>query len=141
VKLLDTMLVVYARDPKSEFNKWAVHQIADAVRADGAGMNAVSLAELCAGDGVDESAVAAAIESFGIQLLDVPFAAAERCGAAYRIYRHKRKTESDKDSPRMPLPDFFIGAHAEVAGLELVTNDAPRFKNYFPAVKLITPSK
>lgn len=38
-----------------------------------------------------------------------------------------------------PLPDFFIGAHAEVEGLTLITRDAARFQTYFPNVKLIVP--
>jgi len=38
-----------------------------------------------------------------------------------------------------PLPDFYIGAHAEVDDLTLVTRDAARYKTYFPNVTLISP--
>jgi predicted nucleic acid-binding protein len=38
-----------------------------------------------------------------------------------------------------PLPDFYIGAHAEVEQLTLITRDAARYRTYFPAVALITP--
>lgn len=38
-----------------------------------------------------------------------------------------------------PLPDFFIGAHAAVAGLTLITRDSKRYQTYFPSVSLIAP--
>lgn len=38
-----------------------------------------------------------------------------------------------------PLPDFLIGAHAAVAGLDLITRDARRFRTYYPSVNLICP--
>ena len=38
-----------------------------------------------------------------------------------------------------PLPDFFIGAHAEAEGLTHLTRDAARYRTYFPQVSLIAP--
>ena len=37
------------------------------------------------------------------------------------------------------LPDFFIGAHAQADGYQLLTRDAGRYKTYFPKIKLICP--
>jgi hypothetical protein len=39
----------------------------------------------------------------------------------------------------VPLPDFFIGAHAQVEDWKLVTRDPERVRTYFPTVELIVP--
>jgi hypothetical protein len=52
---------------------------------------------------------------------------------AFVKYRRAGGTKSS------PLPDFYIGAHAETEGLTLVTRDAPRYRTYFPSLALITP--
>lgn len=40
---------------------------------------------------------------------------------------------------RSPLPDFYIGAHAAIGGIALLTRDTNRYKTYFPKVALISP--
>jgi predicted nucleic acid-binding protein len=40
----------------------------------------------------------------------------------------------------VPLPDFFIGAHAELMRWKLATRDVERYRLYFPAVELIEPA-
>lgn len=62
-----------------------------------------------------------------------PWPAAFFAGRAFAEYRRRG---GDR---RSPLPDFFIGAHAALAGLRLLTRDASRYRTYFPAVELITP--
>lgn len=74
-----------------------------------------------------------AIRKAGFHLLEIPREALFLAGKAFLTYR-KRKGEK-----KSPLPDFFIGAHAAVLGLGLITRDVPRFRSYFPTVKLISP--
>ena len=40
---------------------------------------------------------------------------------------------------RSPLPDFYIGAHAAIEGLTLLTRDAKRYRCYFPALRVVAP--
>lgn len=63
----------------------------------------------------------------------VPYEAAFLAGKAFLSYRRKAGTK------RSPLPDFFIGAHAAVAGYHLLTRDAARYRTYFPKLPLIAP--
>ena len=49
--------------------------------------------------------------------------------------RYRRRS----GSRRSPLPDFYIGAHASVAGLTLLTRDATRYRSYFPGLEIIAP--
>jgi len=136
--LLDTNVLIYASTAHSPFLEWSRRTIAAGVSADGAAVNAVSLAEICAGDAEPET-VADRLRSWGATLLDIPAAAAEPCAKAYKQYRARRRAESGLDAPALPLPDFFIGAHAQVMGWHLATVDEGRFRTYFPSVTLLAP--
>ncbi len=135
--LLDTNVLISAFDAESPFSAWARDVIADAVGSEGAAINAVSLAEICVGD-AEPATVADRVRSWGVEILDVPAAAADVCARAYRRYRKRRNPESGV--PAMPLPDFFIGAHAKIMGFTLATADKGRFKTYFPSVPLKMPT-
>lgn len=137
--LLDTNVLIYAGDAASPFHSWAADLIAGAVAGgEGVCANAVSLAELCVGDAHPDT-VAQRIEAWGVTLVSVPACAAAACAAAYVAYRARRKVESGKEAPAVPLPDFFIGAHAQVMGWTLATGDTARFRTYFPSLDLLHP--
>jgi predicted nucleic acid-binding protein len=138
VILLDTNVLIYASTPGSSFRSWARDVVAEAVSGDGAGTSVVSLAEICVG-AEEPEAVAETLRAWGVAVLDLPPAAAEPCARAYRRYREKRRAEARREAPAMPLPDFFIGAHAEVMGWAIATADEGRFRTYFPSVRLETP--
>jgi len=63
----------------------------------------------------------------------LPWEAAFLAGKCFLRYRKQGGTR------RSPLPDFFIGAHAAVEGLTLLTRDATRYRTYFPTLSLIAP--
>lgn len=64
----------------------------------------------------------------------LPWAAAYLAGRAHARYRRAGGTR------RSTLPDFFIGAHAAIEGMALLTRDAGRYGTYFPTVELISPA-
>jgi predicted nucleic acid-binding protein len=135
-----SVVLIYASDKQSEYCHWAKRIIAEGVSGEGAAVNAVSLAEICVGDEQPQS-VADRIRNWGVSILDIPAAASEACAKAYSAYRLRRKASLGKNAPAVPLPDFFIGAHAQVMGWTLATADEERFKTYFPKVPLKSPKK
>ena len=68
-----------------------------------------------------------------IRRLDLPWEAAHIAGQVFLRYRRQGGSKTS------PLPDFYIGAHAHVAGLRLLTRDARRYRTYFPKVELLAP--
>ena len=63
----------------------------------------------------------------------IPWEAAFLAAKCFLAYRRRRGKKSST------LPDFFIGAHAAVVGIPLLTRDIARYRTYFPRLKIITP--
>ena len=74
-----------------------------------------------------------ALDAMGVRVLELPREALFLTGKVYLKYRKNKGIKAS------PLPDFFIGAHASVSRLGLVTRDVARYKTYFPRVNLIHP--
>jgi predicted nucleic acid-binding protein len=138
--LIDTNVVIDACDASQANHTWAAGQIERAVTGDGGGINAVALAELCAGS-PSPADVEPEIRKLGLEIFDLPAAVSETCGAAYRRYVLARRASGGGIAPKIPLPDFFIGAHAQVMKWQLATRDTERISKYFPKVSLLTPKK
>ena len=78
-------------------------------------------------------AVDSMLSDLNIEVVPTPRAALFLAGKAYLRYRAAGGIRTGV------LADFFIGAHAAVEGLQLLTRDARRYRNYFPTIALITP--
>jgi len=63
----------------------------------------------------------------------LPWDAAFLAGQAFKIYLQVQGTKTS------PMPDFYIGAHALVGNLQLLTRDAARYRSYFPKLALVAP--
>ena len=136
--LFDTSVVIDARDAESPWHRWARQQIADANDDDAAAVNTIVVAE-AAVRVIDREHFPSHLEKMGLKLLPLPISVAAPAAQAYAKYLDRMKAEGKSAASRIPLGDFFIGAHAEAEGLKLVTRDPDRVKKYFPSVKLIVP--
>jgi predicted nucleic acid-binding protein len=139
VILVDTNVVIDARNSKSPFHRWAEELLARGLSTEGVALNAIVLAELSVGHN-DPKSIETELRAKGISILDVPAQASLICGNAYDKYRSSRRKSGGGGGSRVPLPDFFIGAHAELMGWKLATRDSERFRLYFPNVELIEPA-
>jgi hypothetical protein len=63
----------------------------------------------------------------------IPWEAAFLAGKVFLKYRRAGGNRTS------PLPDFFIGSHASVSAMPLVTRDPTRYRQYFPKLRLIAP--
>lgn len=63
----------------------------------------------------------------------LPWEAGFLAGKCFLTYRQRG------GSKRSPLPDFYVGAHAAVRGLTLLTRDATRYRSYFPLLRIVAP--
>jgi len=139
--LLDTNVVVDAQNKASSFYSWSNQLIAEGSSGDGVAINAITLGELCSEARVDSETLEAELHRADIRIIDVPARAAAICGRAYKHYRSARRKSGGGKAPSIPLPDFFIGAHAQLMGWKLATRDVERYRTYFPTVELIEPAR
>lgn len=130
--LVDTnvLLDVVTDDPV--WGDWSERQLEAAAARDRLAVNAVVYAELAIGFARIEE-VDAVLATADIAMADLPRPALFLAGKVFQAYRRRggRKTGV--------LPDFFIGAHAAIAGVPLLTRDTGRYRNYFPSLELIAP--
>jgi len=137
--LLDTNVIIDAHYGVDGHRVRAMNLISSAVNNNGAAINCMTLAELYAGPRRGED-IEEDMRRAGVAIFDLPVAAAAICGRAYRRYRLARARSRGGKAPSVPLPDFFIGAHAELMGWKLATRDVERYRIYFPGVELIEPA-
>lgn len=65
----------------------------------------------------------------------LPWEAGFLAGKCFQLYRRRGGARS------APLPDFYIGAHAAIRGLALLTRDEQRYRTYFPKLEILAPAR
>ena len=130
--LVDTNVILDVIENDPEWAVWSQSQLDAASLKFRLVINPVIYAELSiAYQRIEE--LEAMIESAGLRLESIPREALFLAGRVFLKYRQQRGTKSGV------LPDFFIGAHAAIAGIPLLTRDVSRYRTYFPSLKLIAP--
>jgi predicted nucleic acid-binding protein len=132
VILVDTnvLLDVVTDDPK--WAEWSQHRLEAASLSSRLAINGVIYAELSTRFGRIED-LDAMLESAGATLVEIPRQALFLAGKAFLSYRKSGGARTGV------LPDFFIGAHAAVAKVPLLTREPRRYRNYYPTAELIAP--
>jgi hypothetical protein len=111
---------------------WSSEALADAADAGRLVINPLVYAEVSIGfERIEELDQALPAETF--LRAPLPWAAAFLAGKCFVAYRRAGGER------RSPLPDFYIGAHAAVEGMPLLTRDPDRYRTYLPRLELISP--
>lgn len=130
--LVDTNVVIDFLVSDPVWLDWSVTTLARCRTLDAICINEIGYAELAARMD-SEATLRAALDTLGLTLERIPTAALFVAGQAFRQYRAA-------GGPRPSvLADFFIGAHAQAAQIQLLTRDVRRYRTYFPDVMLISP--
>ena len=130
--LVDTnvLLDVFTRDP--QWLAWSLAQLEEAALAGPLAINDVIYAETSTRyQNVDD--FDAALATIGVTVLPMSRIVLFVAGKAFTQYRRAGGIRTGV------LSDFFIGAHAAVESLPLLTRDARRYRYHFPTVVLIAP--
>jgi predicted nucleic acid-binding protein len=132
--LIDSSVLidVIHQDPK--WMDWSAAAIGDCLNRGKLAINPLIYAEVSAYFNSDRDADAAMPPRL-YERLELPYAAARSAATAFHKYRKAGGTR-----PSL-LPDFYIGAHAQLMGCTLVSRDSGRYKSYFPKLKLISPKQ
>lgn len=130
--LVDTNVIVDVLTANADWFNWSAEQLAECAEAGPLYINDITYAELAVRIEA-ELDLTRVLRSLDLRLERMPVSALFRAGRAFDRYRAA-------GGPRTSLlPDFFIGAHAEIDKLPLLTRDVRRYRQYFPNVQLIAP--
>lgn len=130
--LVDTNVWVDCIDSRSAWHDWSIEQLQMCSERAPLHINIVIYAELLV-PGSDPLALDGLLDVYDTQRSSLPWSCAALAARAFALYKQRSGAKS------LPLPDFFIGAHAAVANLSVLTRDASGYASYFPRLALLSP--
>ena len=130
--LVDTNVLIDVLENDPDWADWSVARLRAQAQIHRLVINPVIYAEVSLAFGTVE-ALDEALTALQIPVIEIPKPALFLAGKAFVKYRCQGGTKTNV------LADFFIGAHAAVVGLPVLTRDVRRYAAYFPTVQLVAP--
>lgn len=130
--LVDTNVLVDVLEDDPEWADWSIGQLRTQSRVHRLIINPVIYTELSLTFSTVE-ALDEVLAGMQLPVVEMPRPALFLAGKAFAQYRRRGGTKGNV------LADFFIGAHAAVAGWPILTRDGSRYQSYFPTVNLVMP--
>ena len=128
----NVLLDVATNDPA--WSDWSGRALAESAERTTLIINPIVYAEASIGYTMIE-ALDAALPSTLYRREPLPWEAGFLAGKRFLLYRRRGGLRNS------PLPDFYIGAHAAIGQLALLTRDAARYRSYFPKIEILAPTK
>jgi predicted nucleic acid-binding protein len=128
----NVLLDIATVDPK--WASWSSQALAECAEYTTLLINPIIYAEVSIGFQTIES-LDAALPGRIFERASLPWEAGFLAGKCFLAYRRRGGEKSS------PLPDFYIGAHAAIEQLAILTRDAARYRTYFPKLEVLAPGK
>jgi predicted nucleic acid-binding protein len=130
--LIDSNVILDILTEDDEWLDWSSTQLAESANSGMLVINPIIYAEVSARfERIEE--LDDALPANYYRRVPLPFEAAFLAGQCFMKYRRRGGNR------RAPMPDFYIGAHAALSGLTLLTRDLRRYRDYFPTLRIIAP--
>lgn len=131
--LVDTNILVDVFENDPDWADWSIRQLQAQSKVHRLVINPIIYAELSLTFAAVES-LDSVLGAMELRMLDIPKPALFLAGKAFVQYRRSGGVKNNV------LGDFFIGAHAAVSGMPILTRDTRRYRTYFPTVTLVSPA-
>lgn len=132
--LVDSNVLLDIATDDSKWAAWSGHALAQCAEHTPLVINPLIYAEVSIGFQSIE-ALDAALPASLYQRAQLPWEAGFLAGKSFVAYRRRGGLRTT------PMPNFYIGAHAAIERLALLTRDEARYSTYFPTVEILSPSR
>ena len=131
--LVDSNILLDIATSDARWADWSAHALAECADYTALIINPIVYAEVSIGFSTIE-ALDAALPLASYEREDLPWEAGFLAGKCFLSYRRRGGQRAT------PLPDFYIGAHAAIERLALLTRDVARYRTYFPKLEILGPA-